>query len=449
MSEGIVTIEALDCLPFGKNADSSIVQAFIENSRDTIFWFSHQSTAEDSPLAEFNSNANGWYAGRFIGESIFNHQGTYYKFTIRPRFGDKVLFRMLEAIFNIKIIPSASTQQKSEDWQHFIRRIIAFIWVQKLANANLHGLPKRQVQREHLSPVIKGKIDIRKSIHPYYSSNRVVSISREKILDDTVAQIIYQAFQIIKSDFAIGSMNIPDSAQEAINQVFSHVKQAKTVSEAEYQSILYKEIYLSWKPLIDFSWDIIKRKQISLKQAQNNRGIGFFIDMAEVWENYVRSILCKSLSSFGWRLRTIREIAYKGRFFQRELIPDMVFERDGCFVIWDAKYKRMKGRPFDVDREDFFQIHTYIQHYLHDKQVIAGGLLYPVLKTLNPSSSSSPHLLNEQGYAMIFHIEGIEVEETITNQPNENTFIGREKEFLNRISLLINDQTTLTLRTAN
>jgi hypothetical protein len=53
------------------------------------------------------------------------------------------------------------------------------------------------------------------------------------------------------------------------------------------------------------------------------------------------------------------------------------------FLVFDAKYKRMRGEKNDVDRSDFFQIHTYIQYFQHtypEGRVLLGGLLYPLSK---------------------------------------------------------------------
>ena len=55
-------------------------------------------------------------------------------------------------------------------------------------------------------------------------------------------------------------------------------------------------------------------------------------------------------------------------------------------MVFDAKYKRMRGRKSkgklsDVDRSDLFQIHTYIQFVQHHLgNVVLGGLLYPISK---------------------------------------------------------------------
>ena len=424
-------IEAFDCLPFNSGTvKAEILQEFIESQSDNIFRLSSDyHTDDDSKLAEYDYRNKCWNAGRFVGEAIFNHGGTEYKITIKPRFGEKMLFRMLEEIFNIRITASASQHQKSLDWQHYIKRIIAFIWLQKLANANLHGLPKLQINRECKGKIIRGRLDVRKSIRPFYQINEVVSNYREKYINPTIAQVIYQAYHIIRADFEIGKINIPESAHEVIDKVKDSIQSKEYISNSDYNNIRYKEIYFSWKPLVDLSWDIIKRKQLSLKQDKAKNGYGFFVDMAEVWEQYLRVILKKKLLPLGWHYKDDKQIAYKGYFYQRTLIPDLVFQKENYVVIWDAKYKRMLGRSFDVDRSDFFQIHTYIQNYLNHKTVRAGGLLYPLSTSPDFERYKSPYLINEEGIGLNFHIDGIEItERSEAIDPKK-----QEAEFLNRV----------------
>src|SRR5690606_14325881 len=121
----------------------------------------------------------------------------------------KLLLRMLEEIFNIRIAKSSSEQNKSLDWQHYIKRIIAFIWLQKLANANLHGVPKNQIKRQHKGQTIRGRLNVRKSINPLHQNDEIVSTFRDKQIDIQIGQIIFQAYQILKADFEIGRINIP------------------------------------------------------------------------------------------------------------------------------------------------------------------------------------------------------------------------------------------------
>ena len=68
--------------------------------------------------------------------------------------------------------------------------------------------------------------------------------------------------------------------------------------------------------------------------------------------------------------------------------PDIILERDRNgqkeYMVFDAKYKRMRGiksslKYSDVDRSDLFQIHTYIQYVQQNMgKVVVGGLLYPI-----------------------------------------------------------------------
>ncbi|MFV8361436.1 5-methylcytosine restriction system specificity protein McrC [Flavobacterium sp. LS1P3] len=433
MVNEVIHISALDCLPFyNEEAKAGVLQSFIESQQGNICYLTtNKKVDDDSKLAEFDYFNKKWNAGRFIGEAFFLHEGQHYKVTIKPRFGENVLLRMLEEIFNIRITKSASIQTKTDDWQHYIKRIIAFIWIQKLANANLHGLPKINITKEHKGQSIKGRISVRQSIKPYYSSGEIISIYREKQFDETISQILFQAYQIIRSDFGIGKgLNLPDAAQDAINQINTSVKHKKIITESDYKNIKYKEIYLSWKPIIDFSWDILKRKQLSIKQKKSKNGFGFFLDMAEIWEQYIRSLLKKKLIPLGWNYNVDRHIAYKGYFFQRELIPDIVFQKGNDLLVWDAKYKRMIGDFRDVDRSDFFQIHTYIQNFLNHKNVKSGGLLYPIsIDQPNFKKYKSDYLINEDGNRLNFIIDGIEF-----NENNENKdYQIKERQFIDRI----------------
>lgn len=431
MAEPLKHINAFDCLPFDTEAATAdVLQAFMQSQSKNVFWFSAGYNADhENKLVEYDYRSNQWTAGRFVGEAIFKHDQSDYKITIKPRFGEKVLFRMLEEIFNIRITTSASQTSKSVDWQHYIKRIIAFIWLQKLANANLHGVPKTQIQRQGKGQTIRGRLDVGRSIKPFHQSNEVISSYREKQVDSHIAQIIFQAYQILKSDFKIGKINIPDSAKDAINQVHTVVQNKVHLSESDYRNIKYKDIYLSWKPVVDLSWDIIKRKQLSLKQDKAKQSFGFFIDMAEVWEQYLKATLKKHLLPRGWRCKNEKQIAYKGYFFQRELIPDLVFQKKNEVAVWDAKYKRMNGRYYDVDRSDFFQIHTYIQYQLSRRTVKAGGLLYPISCSPNFDEYKSPYLINEEGVKMNFSIDGIELSEGKENE----RYIQAEAEFIQRI----------------
>lgn len=430
-----ISITALDCLPFNeKEASAEVIGHFIAQCQNSVFWFNpfFEKDQDDSKLAEYDYTLHRWRAGRFIGEANFNYQGNNYHLSIKPRFGEEVLLKMLEQIFNIRISPSQTKANDNTDWQHFIKRLITIIWVQHLANANLHGVPRRTIKRQHQSIQLRGRMDIRKSIKPLKTKNELVSHSYEKAVDTEIISIVHEAYHILKTDFDLGAskLNLPDSAQSALNQIFEAKIPRRNISFRQYQQIKYKPIYRSWKPLVDFSWDIISQKQQGLKQEKKSKGFGFFLDMAEIWEQYLRSLLQKNLLPFGWNLKKTASVAYDGYFFKRKLIPDLVFENENEAIIWDAKYKRMQAHYKDVDRSDFFQIHTYLLSYAH-KDIKIGGLLYPftIQGEYEEAKFRSPHLLSSKGMKTSFGIDGIEFKREMKTED----FHEKESEFLNRI----------------
>lgn len=430
MKNNEVNIETKDCLAFKqKEATADVLQKFIQSQQSNIFKFGAEGKNDESKLAEYDFVKHTWLAGRFVGEASFDHNNTKYKLTIKPRFGESFLLHMLEEIYNIRITTSTGNQKKTKDWQHFIKRIIAIIWTQKLATANLHGVPKIQSQKTYRGATVKGRVSIRQSVLPYKTTNEIISVYYEKRIDDSIARIILEAYNVLKAEFGLGNLKLPDSAQDALNSVFKIKPTKRRITFYDYEKIKYKEIYKSWKHVVDLSWDIIKHKQLSLKQSNNQKGLGFFIDMAEVWEQYLRSILKKHLVPLGWHSINEKQLAYRGYFFQRQLIPDLLFQKGEEIAVWDAKYKRMKGNNYDVDRADFFQIHTYIMYQLNYKTVRSGGLLYPISTDITTDKFQSPYLIHEEGLRLIFQIDGVQLSEIGENE-NHDKF---EAAFIDRI----------------
>ena len=106
---------------------------------------------------------------------------------------------------------------------------------------------------------------------------------------------------------------------------------------------------------------------------------------------------------------------YPGQFFKRQIIPDIILEKDGNYMVFDAKYKLMRGLKSsvnysDLDRTDLFQIHSYIQYVQHCLgNVVVGGLLYPIsAQDIDTESWHSNNLFGLEGSNHIpFIVDGI------------------------------------------
>ena len=162
--------------------------------------------------------------------------------------------------------------------------------------------------------------------------------------------------------------------------------------------------------------------------------------MAEIWEAYIRSVLKKGLKDDGWDLSDEEIFTYQKTFFKRSMIPDIILKKNNSYLVFDAKYKKMKKEmkedKLDVDRADFYQIHSYIQYFNNEKMnVIAGGLLYPLSKTLE--NNVSPSLFGEDKDEITFLIDGIEIDGDELKDKDGDKLRGeienREQKFITSI----------------
>lgn len=367
-----------------------------------------------------------WSAGRYIGEVVIN--GVH--ISIKPRFGESCLFAMLGELYHFNLLKSDSSKSKiqKKDWNELMRMIMNHLWIRKFALANKYGLPRKTVLHSQKGLQVRGHINIHKSISPYISTKQIVSEYREKELDYLVCSIVYRAYKML-SKRSISKSSIPQHVQDAINALVTNCKgQDFKISEGDYKNIEYKNIYQSWKPLVDLSWQIIHGKSLSIENSKDDSGMCLFLDMAEIWEAYLRKVLGEAFTDDNWEVLPQYDCetkVYNGMFYGRTIIPDIVLKRElngkTQYMVFDAKYKRMTGSKNDVDRSDFFQIHSYIQYYsnLTNSEVLVGGLLYPLDENFSLDDSCSNSLFGLPYNNTSFMVDGLYLSNNISEVDSE------------------------------
>jgi 5-methylcytosine-specific restriction enzyme subunit McrC len=335
---------------------------------------------EPEPVISFNHKQHNWWSGRYIGSVRFAYKKQEYIVRISPRFGTPILMKMFSELFNIQF-SSATSSLELDSESYYLKMLIAFIWLQKLSSCNRHGLPRINKLQRNISFNIKGRLIAGKSALSHKTTGKIISENRVKVFDPAIIKLLNQAYRILRSDFRLGELKIPSNAREAIITIEENVNEYYPVSQGEYETIRYMPIYQNFKEVVDFSWQIIKAKHGLNENEQRNNVQGFFLDMAEIWECFVRSHVVRILSPLGWHLVPSKYEVYPSCFFKRHLIPDIVMKKDNRLIVLDAKYKDMKfrGGDTDLDREDFFQIHAYISYLQSLGDVFIGGLVYPLV----------------------------------------------------------------------
>ena len=386
-----IAISAKDCSPFSSSKEGwePVVQSFVQSfNQETVFSFSSKTANgdidyDDELFAQYDYQCKQWLAGRWVGETPFTYNKREYRISVSPRFGVESLYPMFEEIFSINIFNNKS-EQDLKNTNSLLQVLLPLIWAQKLGNANKYGIPRTSIDVVHKGHSVKGRLLVRKSIMPFFREQAVVSATREKQVDETICRIILQANTVLRKRFGQSRFaNLSDSAVNAIEGFKMANVPDKRVTPGEYANIQYKAIYQSWKEVVDISWRIIQQRlNFSQKKSDTQPGFSLFFDMAEIWEMYLRSLLKKEFPEWKvWSVEQSMISTYRHTFFKRNIIPDIVMERGNEVIVFDAKWKKMIFSKKDVDRSDFFQIHTYINYFqMLGKTVKAGGLLYPISK---------------------------------------------------------------------
>lgn len=453
-------LSALDCSPIG---NTDYAEYFLEFARkyseENVFALSKNEKYNlnlfDAPFAYVNykdSDRRVW-TGRWIGRVTFipSKEKKPVTLEIAPRFGIFSIFAMIEESFSCNILSSRGKQRSSTDKNSLMDLLIPFIWSHKLSQANQYGVPHNNVEQIHKGPAIKGRLDVRKSIIPLFREHQVVSLKREKRIDEPIAQIITQAHKMLSTKI---KARLSPNAENALNSFYSMHFPPRFVSESEYRKIHYKPIYYSFKDIVDFSWQIIKVR----KQAEtdgNNESFSGFLDMAEIWEIYLRWVLRSNFSELGWTISSPSINVYENTFWKRKIIPDIVMEKENFVVVFDAKWKKMDGENSnvehsDLDRSDFFQIHSYISYYkAQGKRVVLAGLLYPLGEKFPVGPGAVESFLWDSDKQTKFVVDGIQfknqenikLEKNITKE--EDLYVAYKEEMNANVGAFVNRLTDL------
>ena len=431
---------------------------FISNDnkkRDGDIVLSLQSYKDNSGIEVYNT-----VVGNFIGK--FTYNGT--QIDIKSRFSDVFLKRMLNFandvyLDDVSLFKAQENKIKDTDYSKFI---IYYLFIQKLEKAFLLGLPKSYVSVNHHEMKVKGKIDINRFIkYDIPFKGKVSSTSREQKEIQEIIDVLYKTIAIIdkqsKDDNVISIQNI--------SHIKAHLKQHKsnryvsneTISKAIKSKTLQNPIFAPYKKVIEYAKLIINANNLEEKEDANKETFGFLVNVAELFEIYLVKLLRFKISD--WEVMHDREnelTVYDQQFYNRHMYPDIVMKKDNKVMVFDAKYKRMKFRgkdnygAGDLDRNDFFQINTYMAYY--DKQegleVIAGGLLYPIEKEFDcrftdesceeDYEESNTHSDNWFGNDKTqFIVDGIDLSKNDLSMDDilksENAFIDRIKKISENI----------------
>ncbi|MEY8847633.1 hypothetical protein AB9K26_02395 [Psychroserpens sp. XS_ASV72] len=366
--------------------------------------------------------------GLFAGKLY--HKG--YGFNITTSYGNVLLNRMLNFVNDI-YVSTKETEAKLNKKTNEFHYIIAYLFIQSLEKASVLGLPKQFKQVTERSSKVRGKININQYLKediPFkgkLSSTFRTQQNIQEILDVLFAAVT-KVENYLGTHYKSKILGVYQTLKE--NSSKKYVSQ-NIIDKAKNHKVLQNPIYKPFKEVLDYAEILLNNLGLVSKPDKSLKTYGYLFDISQLFEVYLEKLLKRYFTN--WIVNGQEEInVYNNLFFGRKMFPDIVMKhkQTGEIIVFDAKFKKMSGRKIDVDRSDFYQIHTYIQYFQPD--VILGGLIYPLSENLKFNKSTSSGLFNS-GFGTNFFIDGILVGE----QMDMETLIRNENIFLERIQLQI------------
>jgi len=404
------------------------------------FFFSFSDKKVDDDLIISITDDKYVRTGNFVGKFQWNEVDI----EINSRFGKNFLKRMLNFSNDVFLndVDIAGKENKKNKDLDISRFIIYYLFLQKLEKAFLLGLPRAYQTKKYHEINIRGNIDINRFIKNDIPFKGKISSSKRELLEiQEIIDVLYKAIGIIQKD---------EFDTKFISNVVTHLKQNRSnkfvssniIKKALNSKALNNPIYFPYKNILKYAQIIIENKNIKNKNGKIETR-GFIVNIAELFETYIRKLLSKHFSD--WIIESPKIKLYSDNFFARKIIPDIVMKKDNKVLVFDTKYKRMNfnGKNSygsgDLDRNDFFQINTYMSYY-HNQgyKLVAGGLLYPLEKRYDKEKCFSNHWFGNE--KIKFFIDGIEITNNI-KEDNYQEFVKiikqKEKEFIDRVESLI------------
>lgn len=364
--------------------------------------------------------------GNFVGRFKWDKTSI----EIEARFPESFLKRMLnvadEVMFdNVDVVPMEKDRKIDT-----ARLIVYYMFVQKLERALLLGLPKAYQTKRHHDLRLRGRVDINRFIRrdiPF--RGRISSVSRDLCEDQAIIDVLDRAVRSIERDGKMLTRYLLQAKHHLREQASGKPVTRATLHKARQSKALRNPIYAPYRQVLNLAEVILGLHGMNLSK-EGLDAPGFLVDMSWLFESYMRGLLRRHFPD--WSVESPELTVYERAFFNRKMIPDIVMRRGKDVMVFDAKYKRMMLRERtrdsmgDVDREDFFQIHTYMTYYSgRGDRVIAGGLLYPMEVAWNEKKCKT-HWFGVKKTAFV--VDGVVVDSDIGKS---------EDEFLSRVRHLV------------
>lgn len=298
---------------------------------------------------------------------------------IRSRFAqtdgnDYFLHYMLQKVFAINLF-----DLKHDTSAERIFDFLFYLFPHFLRKAVAQGVFKKYRRFEHNDANIRGPIDVSRHIRQNIPSRGTVAYTtREHTYDNELTQLVRHTIEFIRSkEQGQAILNNDADTKTAVNQI---VMATPTYNARERAKIVSQNLrpvrhpyFSAYTDLQRLCLQILRHEELKYGR-QKDQIYGILFDGAWLWEEYLNTVL----KNLDFKHPRNKSDNVGKKMFQNppKVLCQPDFFIDGKIVL-DAKYKRHESLFNDKQREDRFQVLSY----MHVFNALEGGLIVPSIRT--------------------------------------------------------------------
>ena len=388
---------ARDCSPLAPQptaAEAAWLRRLATNVRATDLVVPVSGERDEDEPVVYCAWDGTWWAGRYVGSLCFEGNSL----SVEPRFGLATLRNWLFEATSVVLTDAPGMLREDES---FIAQLLASVWAHGFVEAARHGLPALRRDVATRGPTIRGRLHVSASLRLIAANGgQVVSVRSERSLDHAASDAIVAAYEVLRRWLGVPDEQwMPARAKELVPQLMSVTgARPRVPTKAELDRIRYTPITAGFAPIAELSRQIANRRGLAADVEANGETTGVLLDVAELWEMYVLSVLRKAAAPLTVTHGTREKTATKKMLHSDitgqglgTLIPDAILHAGGQIQgVVDAKYKSLHpsaSAPSGPQREDLYQMAAYLGRFIP----AGGGMSWGVLAyPLDPSRPSIP-----------------------------------------------------------
>jgi len=249
--------------------------------------------------------------------------------------------------------------------------ILILYWKMRLKKAFTMGMYKNYKTISEEIPTIRGSIDINSFIKKPFFNGKTTCVFKEYSYENNINRIIKQAItKVAKSKYNNLISDVVEIKRAYDNVHFNNGGKFDSAVQVR------NPYYLKYNEVFDLSKNIVEDNFLSYNNPKSDFS-AFIFDVSLLFEHHIRKVLKQK---FDLHKKNKTEFKIPNGIDENKLFPDVIIDYgDNKIGIFDVKYKhfRLEGKDRGVNREDRFQLITYLALYTSKYDVVNSGFIYP------------------------------------------------------------------------